>query len=1050
MNYSYYKNKILRIPLKPLKTSFSIEELKRLYLKKDVQEALFLSSPNLLNKCHLWLKGEIKENKEEKIVYALLKYALRMHSRSTPYGLFAACGVVRNDKNIIINSNNFTRNTRLDMNFTCALAQDLAKQSFIQPYLKFYPNTSNYNLYDKIRFVEYFYKNKNRIHQISAVDNSYYLQKILKEAEAGVTISKLQSLLVDENVTLKEAEDFVQEIIKSQILVSEIEPSVTGKELLIQIFSILININKQHPNEELLQIIKAIEDIQQNIEVLDSSIGNELNLYEKLVSFLMSFEVPIEKNKLFQTDLYYIDKSINNNDILCKNNVTQDQLKKALKILNKLTTHKENNLLKEFKENFHHRYEDKEVLLSEALDNEMGVGYGNNLNQIGDINPLIDNVFVFNEKLNKRELLFSEKHSFLLKKLTEANQSKKYIVYINEEEVRGFEEKWDNIPDTFSVMYSNLGKKNGLPFLSINQAGGASGINLLGRFSLGNKEIEQFTKEIAKHEQAINSDKIIASILHLPESRTGNILLRSNIRNYEIPYLSNSSLPKEQQIALSDLYVSIKNNRVFLRSKKLNKEIITRLDNAHNYSYKALPIYYFLCDLQTQNTQEGLFFDWGDLKNEFSFLPRVEAEGVIVSLATWQLKKKDFSSLLENADNLRKKVNEWQKEWFLPNLILLADGDNELLIDLSNELSLKMFVSEIKNRKFIVLKEFLFDEKTALVKDEQGNAYTNEFIAILKKQLTKSPEFKEDKTTVSITNKVKIERSFPLGSEWLYYKIYCGVKTADRILIEIIKPFSQQLLENQLIDCWFFIRYSDPENHLRIRFHFTDISKIGDVIHLFYNAVNKYQQSGLIWKIQTDTYQREIERYGITTMSLSEQLFYHDSISIVDFLSQIKSSKLEDIRWLFGINATDELLNTFNYSLEQKLILLESLKIGFAQEFNVNKEVKLQIDKKYRVNKNEIETILWSNEKISLEYQLAISLLKIKEKNTKPIIEEILERYQNEEELLPLNDLLASYIHMLLNRLFKSKQRLHEMIIYDFMWRAYRSKLAKLKNNISE
>ena len=33
-----------------------------------------------------------------------------------------------------------------------------------------------------------------------------------------------------------------------------------------------------------------------------------------------------------------------------------------------------------------------------------------------------------------------------------------------------------------------------------------------------------------------------------------------------------------------------------------------------------------------------------------------------------------------------------------------------------------------------------------------------------------------------------MQRDFCLGSQWLYYKIYTGVKTADNILLEKIAP----------------------------------------------------------------------------------------------------------------------------------------------------------------------------------------------------------------------------------------------------------------------
>jgi len=40
---------------------------------------------------------------------------------------------------------------------------------------------------------------------------------------------------------------------------------------------------------------------------------------------------------------------------------------------------------------------------------------------------------------------------------------------------------------------------------------------------------------------------------------------------------------------------------------------------------------------------------------------------------------------------------------------------------------------------------------------------------------------------------------------------------------------------------------------------------------------------------------------------------------------------------------------------------------------------------------------------------------------------------------------MASYSHMMVNRLFKSKQRLHEMVLYDFLHRYYKSEIARQK-----
>ena len=47
---------------------------------------------------------------------------------------------------------------------------------------------------------------------------------------------------------------------------------------------------------------------------------------------------------------------------------------------------------------------------------------------------------------------------------------------------------------------------------------------------------------------------------------------------------------------------------------------------------------------------------------------------------------------------------------------------------------------------------------------------------------------------------------------------------------------------------------------------------------------------------------------------------------------------------------------------------------------------------------------------------------------------------------MPENN-LSSYIHMMMNRLFRSKNRMHELLIYDFLSRYYKSEMAKQKKN---
>ncbi len=278
------------------------------------------------------------------------------------------------------------------------------------------------------------------------------------------------------------------------------------------------------------------------------------------------------------------------------------------------------------------------------------------------------------------------------------------------------------------------------------------------------------------------------------------------------------------------------------------------------------------------------------------------------------------------------------------------------------------------------------------------------------------------------------KRSFIIGSEWLYYKIYTGPKTSDLVLTNIIKPVAETLLKNKSIDKWFFIRYSDPKPHIRVRFHYTNPTSVAEIINTLYEPIKEYIEEDLVWKVQIDTYQREIERYGVKTIEQSEALFFYDSRMIIDFLDMVEGDEGEELRWLFGIRAIDTLLSDFGYDDDRKLTLLEGLKMGFGAEFGMNKFLKKQLDKKFRDEKDKINEFLVFERKDNSDYAPILDILDQKSDDSKTAVKSILSIANAYE----IDSLMGSYIHMLMNRLFRSKNRLHEMVLYDLLYRTYK------------
>ena len=201
-----------------------------------------------------------------------------------------------------------------------------------------------------------------------------------------------------------------------------------------------------------------------------------------------------------------------------------------------------------------------------------------------------------------------------------------------------------------------------------------------------------------------------------------------------------------------------------------------------------------------------------------------------------------------------------------------------------------------------------------------------------------------------------MERIFIPGSRWLFFKLYTGTQSADILLTRHISPFVRRLRESGAIDDFFFIRYTDPLFHLRLRLHLPDTSRYGEVFGAFYETFQPCVESRLVTTIACDTYVREIERYCEETMVQTERLFCIDSECIVRIMQTLQQKFLfgtyprEEIRWRIGLLLIDDLLEVFNLSLPEKEKFMTDAATAFKTEFGftVHRATK-QLNDKYRL-----------------------------------------------------------------------------------------------------
>lgn len=277
-------------------------------------------------------------------------------------------------------------------------------------------------------------------------------------------------------------------------------------------------------------------------------------------------------------------------------------------------------------------------------------------------------------------------------------------------------------------------------------------------------------------------------------------------------------------------------------------------------------------------------------------------------------------------------------------------------------------------------------------------------------------------------------RTYLLGSNWIYLKIYAHQEIIDKIVLNDLLDIYNKKFKNISIN-FHFVRFYDPEFHLRIRIEICNLEHIFYVITDFHRYLNKLILKKFVAKVEYSTYEREIERYGSETISSVERLFTIDSIRILNGLKNLKEFDIaERYRSLLGLLIIDNTMNTFEISIEKRITILKSLANDYFDKMHINNKEDLKIIKdRYRderlflmriydqsVSDSRILIIKNSMSNFNSEYNMVISDIKSKVQNL------------NRTEVLT-----TDLIHMSMNRLFTSENNLIEAILYYYASKNY-------------
>lgn len=985
---------VLRTPLLPFDTVLEwadagpdeaalFAHLRALAERPEIAEALSLASADL--------SVALKEKPSRKVLLALARYVSRMASRSTPFGLLAGCsvGVVGEKRDLRMPPlAAYERRTDPGIELLLRVSDALDEETRLRAPL--IPTSTRYELAGQLRYVE----ERGLEHPLRAARVGRELRTALALAAQRLPARDLAAALASElGAPLEAAERYVAQLVANQILVPDIRPRPTADDPASDFAARLHAIGASEG--------AAVDALIDELRRIDAApIGTAA--YDVARERLQALAEDAAPNRTLAITLRKPAT-----DLALEDGITGDLLD-AADVLRRLFAPPETDALRVFREKFQARYEWRFVPLLEVLDEELGIGLPGFGPPAADDLPLLRDV----PMRKKSEPDFcAPVHRILLEKVgTLLRDGQRELVLTDADVERMAVPDPLPLPDSFAWMGIIAGDGT----FVLHTITGPSGAQFFGRFCHGDDRLTSCVRQWLREEERLARDVLFAEVVALPDRRDANVVPRPAFTDYEIPFLATSSRPREQQIDACDLLLGIYDGRLRLWSRTQGREVIARLTNAHNFRQRGVSAYRFLGALQRQQLAGALGWDWGPLSS-LPDLPRVRYRNIVLARARWMIKPSEIRAL----------GAEVAKRRGMPRFVLLDHLDQELLIDWLNPVTIDAFLSVARSGDDNVALHELLPQPEAMAVHGPEGRFANEVVIPF---IRREPRSVATSLPMIDRTPTRIRSSAPGSGEWLYWKLYTGYSTADRLLVESIAPAMQRLTREGRMSSWFFVRYTDSDHHLRLRVRG---GEAGDLLKELGTLFASLMEHGWLAKVQLDTYARELERYGgADQIDRVETLFAADSAAVLAALPYMQSDAT--LRWQTAAWGLDRLIDDLGIRDAHKLELLEFLSREFGKEFDAPRETREALARKTRETRARLEAVF--DDAALRPWQAAYD-------ERSRVVASLALRLDREP---PFADgIVTSLLHLHCNRVFRSQKREQERVLYDLLARKERSRAAR-------
>lgn len=863
---------LVRTPLLPIQAFLDLgDEGPQLALlaNHQVVRALAIASPSLVGAIERFKRSGLTQRDAARMLSRLLRYQIRMATRPTPFGMFAgvALGHWGSHADLRLLTSCAEVRTRPDMPELMSVVLAAEENPNIRKRLRFFTNPLANVFKGRVTLPERAPTGHPERNLPVSVRATRAVQLALSAARAGVAYPDLVAEIIagTPSATLEKVDTLLEELWRQTLLLTDLRPPLTTGN------------PSRHVADRLSGIPEAAE-LSQKIEKLLFTLQawDRLDSAQAVARLPFAIDAASKETEESQENVaVQVDMAARLEGQLGP--LLASEAARAAELLLRVSPSPRGlSSVAAYRNAYVNRYgHDRRVPLLELVDEQRGLG---SVSKHGHSYVGPDSA---------KSALRSQT---LLRLACTALYQKERVVELDERTITSLETWRPSVttaPLSLDVNFlvgarsvQELDRGNFSLVIGPNLGALAAGRNL-GRFADLLKPLGRAALlEIAGREQEHGAECICAEVVWMPQNfRSANVVIRPSVRAYEVLFGLPANAESEA-IPLDELDVGIDDGRFAVWWRATGKRVVFRAGHMLNH-YAAPAAARFLLDLSYDGKALFSSFDWGPAES-FPFLPRVQVGRIVLRPAQWRITSNEPD--LGSAESLEN----WRVDWDVPRYVCLSVGDNRLVLDLDNSAQAGELVRELKGLSAgsaIIIQEVLPSFEDTWLCGPDGT-YCSEFVASL--VLRETGHQKESTAPMPAsalmitehTSLSEVPRVHPPGGHWLFLKLYAAREIEDDLIADSLLPFADQAVAAGLADSWFFIRYSDPDPHLRLRFHGLPEQLNNILFGHVCDWAGGLLEDGLAGRFLFDSYEQEVERFGgFEAMPLAEKIFHVDSQS---------------------------------------------------------------------------------------------------------------------------------------------------------------------------